>query len=312
MNDSELMAFFVAAAAGMIRCATPVLLATVGECITERGGIMNLGLEGVMLAGALTSVIVCYFTQSLALAVLAAVLVGLLIGFIHGVICIRFQANQVAAGIALTILLTGITAFFGVNFVGKTIPSMSALKIPVLGDIPVIGPILFNQDPLVYLSYFIVPAAAFLITSTRFGLSARAVGEDPRAAAAQGISVKRVRYLATMLGAALAALGGAYLSLVYAQGWVENVTQGRGWIAVGLVMFASWNPYKAMVGAYIFGIAISLQLRLQAAGSDVSPYLLGIMPYILVITAMAVSSTVSRRKTQSYPAALGVSYAEQS
>lgn len=308
MNDS--VAFYVAVAAGMIRCATPVLLAAVGECITERAGVLNLGLEGIMLAGALTGVAVSYCTHNIILAIAAAVAVGALIGLLHGFICIRLGANQVAAGIALTILLTGVTGLFGVEFVGKTITSVSTWKIPFLSSLPIAGPVFFEQDPIVYLCFLIVPAAYLLLNKTSFGLALKATGEEPRAACAAGIDVARTRYLATMIGASLAALGGAYLSLVYAQGWIENITSGRGWIALGLVMFATWNPYKALVGAYIFGLAVSLQLRLQAAGTDVSPYLLGMLPYLLVIVAMAISSR-SRKKIQSHPTALGVPYAEQ-
>lgn len=308
---SESIPFYIAVAAGMIRCATPVLLATVGECITERSGILNLGLEGTMLCGALTAVVVSYATHNAALAVAAALLVGAAIGLLHALVCIKFQANQVATGIAFTILLSGITAFFGMEFVGKPIQSITSVKIPGLSDIPFVGPVFFNQDSLVYACYLIVPLAYWLLNHTRFGLSLRAAGEEPRAAAAAGVHVNRVRFIATMLGASLAALGGAYLSLVYAQGWIENITAGRGWIAVGLVMFAAWNPWKALVGAYLFGLAISLQLRLQAAGSDVSPYLLGMLPYLVVISAMAFSSALARKKTQSAPSALGVPYAGQ-
>ena len=307
----ESLPFYVAVAAGMIRGATPVLLAAVGECLTERAGVLNLGLEGIMLAGALSAVVVSYSTHSAALGILAAMLVGVVVGLVHGVICIRFHANQVAAGIALTILLNGLTAFFGANFVGKTISSLSSVKIAGLSDIPIAGAIFFNQDPLVYLCYALVPAAYWLINQTRFGLSLKAVGEDPRSAAAAGIDVMLVRYLCTMLGASLAALGGAYLSLVYAQGWTENITAGRGWIALGLVMFATWNPWKTLIGAYLFGLAVSLQLRLQAAGSDISPYLLGMLPYLIVITAMALSSIMARRKFKSCPIALGIPYIEQ-
>ncbi len=309
MTDS--MPFYIAVAAGMIRCATPVLLAAVGECITERAGVLNLGLEGIMLAGALSAVIVSYSTHNVVLAIVVALLVGALIGLLHALICIKFQANQVASGIAFTIFLSGITAFFGADFVGKPIQSISAIKIPGLSDIPVIGPILFNQDLLVYLCYVIVPVTYWLINQTRFGLSLRAAGEEPRAAAGAGINVKRVRYISTMLGASLAALGGAYLSLVYAQGWIENLTAGRGWIAVGLVMFAAWNPWRAMIGAYLFGLAISLQLRLQAAGSDVSPYLLGMLPYLLVISAMSLTAMMTKNKPKSAPTALGIPYTEQ-
>jgi simple sugar transport system permease protein len=309
---SENIPFFVAVAAGMIRCATPVLLATIGECVTEKAGIFNLGLEGIMLSGALTAVVVSFNTQSPLLALFAATAVGLLLGLLHALICIKFQANQVASGIAMTIFLGGVTAFFGANYVGKSIPSISQIKVPGLGDLPVVGQIFFNHDPLVYFCYVMVPLTYWLINHTRFGLSMRAVGVDPRSAAASGINVRQVRYLATMLGAALAALGGAYLSLVYAQGWIENIVAGRGWIAVGLVIFATWNPWKALVGAYLFGLAVSLQLRLQAAGSDISPYLLGMLPYLLVIAVMAITAILAKGKSQGQPTALGIPYTEQS
>lgn len=306
------MPFFVAVAAGMIRAATPVLFAAVGECITERSGILNLGLEGAMLCGALSAVAVACLTNNAWLGVLAALMAGILVGFFHALICIRYKANQVAVGIAMTILLSGITAYLGADFVGKPTASLSVFKLPLLGDIPCIGPIFFNQDPLVYICYLVVPLAYFLIRQTAFGLSLRACGEDPRAAAASGVSVAKIRLFSTLLGSSLAALGGAYLSLVYAQGWTENITVGRGWIALGLVMFAAWNPYRAQLGAYLFGLAISLQLRLQANGSDVSPYLLGMLPYLIVIFAMALSGAVSAKRPGSVPSALGVPYVEQS
>jgi simple sugar transport system permease protein len=309
MTDS--VPFIIAVAAGMIRSATPVLLATVGECLTERAGIFNLGLEGIMLAGALTSVVVSFYTQNVVLALAAALLVGIILGFLHGVMCIKLQANQVATGIAVTIFLNGITAFFGADYVGKSITSISSIKVPVLADLPFVGGIFFNHDPLVYFCYLVVPLSYWLLIHTRFGLSLRAVGEDPRSAAAAGINVRLIRYLATMIGAALAALAGAYLSLVYAQGWIENITAGRGWIAVGLVMFATWNPWKALIGACLFGLAVSLQLRLQASGSDMSPYLLGMLPYFMVIAAMTISAIITKGKIQGQPAALGVPYVEQ-
>ena len=308
---TDAMPFAIAVAAGMVRSATPVLLASIGECITERSGILNLGQEGIMLAGALTAVAVSYSTHNPLLAIAAAMFVGSLVGLLHAFICIRFQANQVATGIAFTILLSGVTAFFGADFVGKPIQSVSTLEIPFLHLIPWLGAVFFDQDPLVWACYFLVPYTYWLINGTRFGLSLRAAGEDPRAAAAAGINVKRVRYLSTMFGASLTALGGAYLSLVYAQGWIESITAGRGWIAVGLVMFAAWNPYRAMLGAYLFGLALSLQLRLQAAGSDVSPYLLGMLPYVLVISVLAISASIGRNKRKNAPTALGIPYAQQ-
>lgn len=308
---SDTVPFYIAVAAGMIRCSTPVLLASVGECITEKAGVMNLGLEGIMLAGALSAVMVSCHTHSIALSLMIAVITGLALSFLLAVMCLKFEANQVASGIALTIFLSGITAYFGGDYVGKSITSISAVKIPLLSDLPVFGSVLFEQDVLVYFCFIVVPLAHWLIYHGRFGLALRSVGQDPRSAAAAGINVMRVRLTAMLIGGALAALAGAYLSLVYAQGWVENITAGRGWIAVGLVMFAGWSPWRALAGSYLFGLAVSLQLRMQAAGSDISPYLLGMLPYFLVISVMAVSSLLCRGKIQGQPAALGIPYSEQ-
>ncbi len=305
------LSFVIAVLAGTIRSATPVLYATVGECITERSGIINLGLEGIMLTGALTAVVVSYETGSVAAGLAAALVAGVALGLLHAILCIEFKANQIATGIAVTMLGCGLTAFFGASYVGKTISGVDNIKLPGLSDLPIAGPIFFDHDPLVYFTYALIPAAAFLIYRTRFGLSLRAVGMEPEAAASAGISVRRIRYLATACGAALAALGGAYLSLVYAQGWLENMTVGRGWIAVGLVMFAAWSPWRALLGAYLFGGAISLQLRMQAAGADVSPYLLGMVPYLVVIAVLVMSARASRKARSEYPTALGMAYSEQ-
>ena len=303
--------FLIAVAAGMIRSATPVLYATLGEIITERSGILNVGLEGIMLIGAFTSVAVTYNTQSVVLGLLAAALAGLLLGLFHALLCIRFHANQVGAGIAMTIFGMGLSAYLGMDYVGKQINTLGTCKIPFLSNLPVFGPIFFSHDILVYLTYLLVPFLAFIINKTRLGLTLRAVGEEPRAAAAAGIKVEQARYIATAIGASLAGLGGAYLSLAYAQGWSENITAGRGWIAVGLVLFASWNSFRALLGAYLFGGAISLQLRLQAAGLDVSPYLLGMLPYVLVILVLSISTARRRNMPTGAPTALAQPYAAQ-
>lgn len=205
----------------------------------------------------------------------------------------------------------GLSAYLGIPYVGKQIETIGVCKIPILSDLPVIGPIFFAHDFLVYGTFLLVPLLAFIINRTRLGLSLRAVGEEPQSAAAAGINVEAVRYIATAIGAALAGLGGAYLSLVYAQGWSENITAGRGWIALGLVLFASWDPWKAVLGAYLFGGAISLQLRLQAAGSDVSPYLLGMIPYLLVIIVLSIGTARRRKTPVGAPTALGLPYIPQ-
>jgi simple sugar transport system permease protein len=303
--------FFVAVAAGTIRSATPVLYATLGEIITERSGVLNLGLEGIMLMGALTSVVVTFETNQVALGLLAALAVGAVMGLLHALLCVHLKANQVGAGIAMTIFGTGLSAYLGIPYVGKQIQNIAAIKLPVLGDLPIIGPIVFSQDILVYATYILVPAIWILIYRTKLGLTMRAVGEEPHSAAAAGINVERTRYMCTACGAALAAIGGAYLSLVYAQGWSENITAGRGWIAVGLVLFASWQPFKALLGAYLFGGAISLQLRLQAAGADISPYVLGMVPYLLVIAVLTIGAVRQRKMPVGAPTALGTPYISQ-
>jgi ABC-type uncharacterized transport system permease subunit len=303
--------FFVAVAAGMVRSATPVLYATLGEILTERSGILNVGLEGIMLVGACTSVMVTFQTNSVFLGVLAALATGALLGLFHALMCIYFKANQVATGIAMTIFGAGLSAFLGASYVGKQIQNIGPFQLPFLSNIPIVGPIFFSHDILVYGTYLLVPLLALFLYRTRWGLSLRAAGESPHAAAAAGIRVELVRYIATMCGAALAGLGGAYLSLVYAQGWTENITAGRGWIAVGLVLFALWDPVRALIGSYIFGGAISLQLRLQAAGSDISPYLLGMVPYVLVILVLSVSTARQKKTATGAPTALGVPYIPQ-
>jgi simple sugar transport system permease protein len=303
--------FFVAVAAGMIRSATPVLYATLGEIITERSGILNVGLEGIMLVGACTSVIVTFQTGNAVLGLVAALVSGGVLGLFHAFMSIYFKANQVATGIAMTIFGAGLSAFLGASYVGKQIQNIGPCKVPVLGDLPIVGPIFFSHDVLVYGTYILVPVLAVFLYRTRWGLSLRAVGESPNSAAAAGINVEVVRYVATICGAALAGLGGAYLSLVYAQGWTENITAGRGWIAVGLVLFALWDPWRAVLGAYLFGGAISLQLRLQAAGSDISPYLLGMVPYILVIIVLTIGTARQKKAPLGAPSALGLPYVQQ-
>jgi simple sugar transport system permease protein len=300
--------FIVAVLAGAVRSGTAVLYAAAGEVITERSGIINLGLEGIMLVGAVSGIAIASITGSPFIGISAAFVGGGLLGLVHAILSIRFQANQIASGIVLTILGGGLSAFFGIAYVGKQINSFSAVKIPFLGDIPFIGSIFFNHDIMVYGTYILIPLLAFLLYKTKLGLAIRAVGEDPDSASAAGIRVSHVRYFATIFGAALAGMGGAYLSLVYAQGWIENMTAGRGLIAVGLVLFAGWDPLKAMFGAYLFGGAQSLELRLQAIGTDISPYILGMIPYLLIIIVFTIGTIRQRKVNTGSPTALGLPY----
>jgi general nucleoside transport system permease protein len=303
MNDS--MPFALALSAGMVRCATPVLFAVLGEIVTEQSGVINLGVEGIMLAGALTGVITCVVTGNAYLAVAAAMFIGAVLGAWHAFLCVTLKANQIASGIALTILGTGLTGLIGSYYVGQAISGLRILPIPGLELIPCIGPVLFQQDILVYISFLMVPAIWFFIYRTQAGLALQSAGSDPAAASNAGIRVARVRFGATIFGGALAALGGAYLSLVLTEGWTEGMTAGRGLVAVGLVMFAGWNPWRGMVGAYLFGLAISLQLRLQTTGISISPYLLGMGPYFLVIGALVISAWRGRLNNIRIPLALG-------
>lgn len=304
-------AFIIAVAAGAVRSGTPVLLAALGEVVTERSGIINLGLEGVMLMGAWSGVAVTLHSGNSTLGIIAALAVGAILGLLHAFACVHFNANQVACGIAVTLLGGGLSAFLGIAYVGKKIAAVHAFPLPVLADIPVIGPILFSHDILVYVAYLLVPITAVLLNHTRLGIAIHAIGESPNAAANAGIRVEFLRYLSTALGGALAGLGGAYLSLVDTQGWVEYMTAGRGLIAVGLVIFAAWSPSKAMLGAAIFGGATSLQLRLQAAGSEVSPYVLNMVPYLLVIVVLVAATVRMGRTRGGMPAGLGKVYVRQ-
>jgi ABC-type uncharacterized transport system permease subunit len=303
--------FAIALAAGTIRSGTPVLYAALGEVVTERSGIVNLGLEGIMLIGAWVAVAVSFTTGQVWLALLAALFAGALLGLMHGVLCIQLRANQMATGVAMTIFGSGVSAYFGIPYVGKKIAALSTFSPPVLGTMPMIGPAFFSHDILVYCSYALVPLVAGLLFRTRLGLSIIAAGHDPHAAAAAGVRVEAVRYFSTCFGAALAGVGGAYLSLVFAQGWVENITVGRGLIAVGLVIFARWNPWRSVLGAWLFGGSTALQLRLQAMGTDVSPYLLGMIPYLLVGTVLVGSSIRRRGAQEGAPAALAGTYIPQ-
>ena len=297
--------FLVAVLAGGIRAAIPLYYAALGEVFCERAGIINLGLEGLMLVGCVVAVIIDYHTGSVVLSIMGAMLVSSLFSSIHAVLSIRLRANQIAAGIAMIILGTGVSSFIGVGYVGKKIAGVSRLDIPFLGDIPFIGPIFFQHDIIIYFAYLLLPVSWYLMYKTSFGLQVRAVGDDPRAAARSGINVNRVRFTTVLIGGAFCGLAGAYLSLAYTQLWVENMVAGRGLIALALVIFAVWNPFRVAVGAFLFGSIGSLQLRLQAAGYDISPYLLSSLPYIFTIIVLVYASGKMRVLNTGIPRALG-------
>jgi ABC-type uncharacterized transport system permease subunit len=289
-----------------IRSGTPILYATLGEILTEKAGVLNLGLEGLMLLGAFSGFSATMVTGNPWIGLLAALCVGMAVSALHAFLCVTMGANQVVSGLAITMFGTGMSALLGKAYVGETIRGIGVLPIPLLEKIPLLGPVFFKHDPLVYFSYILVALACWFISSTRWGLTLRAVGENPRAVDAAGLSVTRLRYAYTMLGGGLAALGGAYLSVVYTQMWVEMMTAGRGWIAVALVIFGIWNPLRAAFGSYLFGGVGALQLRIQAAGTTIPAPLLLMLPYILTIVVLV---GISIRKGKGIllgaPAALG-------
>ncbi len=300
-----------------MRAGASLVYATVGEIYAERSGILNLGLEGMMLMGAVSSFAVAYYTGSLLLAVLMAMFVGGLLALTHAFLTVTMRANQVVSGLSITLFGSGLASFLGQRLgpaenshylVGLVGPKFTPIAVPGLSELPLIGPI-FNQDPLTYALYLLVPAAWFYLYKTRAGLELRAVGENPRTADAMGVDVVKVRYLYTTLGGMLTGLGGAHLSLAYTPGWSENITGGRGWIVIALVIFAMWNPARAVLGALLFGGINAVQFRLQAAGTNIPAAYLNMLPYIttiVVLVAMTWWEALSKRIGA--PAALGKPY----
>lgn len=298
------IAILIPLLAATVQAGTPVLFATLGEIVTEKAGVLNLGVEGIMLVGALGAFVTARYTGSPMLGLLAGAFAGALIASLHGVVCLWFQGNQVVSGLALTILGTGLANYLGTAFVGLSAPGFVPVDLPLLSAIPVLGPVLFSHDPLVYLSFLVPPMLWLLFTKTRFGLSLRSVGEYPAAASAAGINVLWYRWIGIWGGGALMGIGGAYLSLAYTHLWTPNLTGGRGWIAVALVIFAFWRPGRAVFGAYLFGGIMALQLRLQASGTTLPSSLLLMLPYLLTIVVLVISSW--RQSSSEAPAALGV------
>ena len=290
--------------AATVQSGTPILYATLGEIVTEKSGILNLGVEGMMLVGALSAFWVSQVTGNPWLGFLAGGTFAALFSLIHAIVCLVFQGNQVVSGLALTILGTGMANFLGTPLIGSKAAGFFQTPIPGLSALPVLGPIFFSQDVLVYLS-FLVPAAIWLfLRYTRWGLALRAAGEYPRAVNAAGLSIMFYRTMGIALGGFLVGLGGAYLSLAYTHIWTNGITAGRGWIAVALVIFAFWRPERAVLGAYLFGGVMAFQLRFQAMGTDIPSSLLLMLPYLLTVIVLALASR--RSSGRDAPAWLGV------
>ena len=300
MNTALIIPLLAAA----IQSGTPILYATLGEILTEKSGVLNLGVEGMMITGALAAFVTAQMTGQPALAFLVAGLVGAAVGGIHAVVCLWFLGNQVVSGLALTIFGLGLANYLGTPLIGQSAPGFNKLALPFLHELPILGPVLFQQDVLVYVAILLVPLLWLFLEKSRWGLHLRAVGEHPEAAAAAGISVLRYRWIGILGGGALVGFGGAYLSLAYTHLWTNGLSAGRGWIAVALVIFAFWRPGRALLGAYLFGGVMAFQLRLQAVGTHLPSSLLLMLPYGLTVAVLVFASWKNRQTAA--PAALGV------
>ncbi|MGF1619778.1 MAG: ABC transporter permease [Rhodomicrobiaceae bacterium] len=293
---------------GIIIAATPLVFASIGELVVEKSGVLNLGVEGMMIVGAIAGFAATIETGSFIAGITAAALAGALIAFLFAVLTQTLLANQVATGLALTMFGLGLAALLGQGYSGQSAPDFPHLYIPGLTDLPVIGPLIFGQDGLVYLSFVLVAAVSWFLYRTRTGLIIRAIGENHDAAHAIGYSVVAYRYAALLFGGACAGLGGAYLSIVQTPLWVENMTAGRGWIALALVVFAAWRPWRALFGAYLFGGITIIQLHSQALGLEVEPQLLAMLPYLATIIVLVLISHDAIRARLNAPAHLGKTF----
>jgi simple sugar transport system permease protein len=291
----------------VITASTPLLIAAIGELVVERSGVLNLGVEGMMIMGAAAGIAAAITTGSSAFGVLAAILAGMAMAAVFAFLTLGLATNQVAAGLALAIFGLGLSGVIGAPFVGVQRAGIGKIEVPVLSDIPFLGPILFHQDPFVYASFALVAGVAWFMWRTKAGLVLRACGESHASAHALGYPVLRIRLLAVLFGGACAGLAGAYHSLVYTPFWTSGMTGGRGWIALAIVVFASWLPWRAAIGAYLFGGITILQLHAQSAGVPVPSQLLSAMPYLITILVLVLIMGL-RRGGAAGPAALGTPF----
>ncbi|MBX3570268.1 MAG: ABC transporter permease [Rhizobiaceae bacterium] len=285
--------------------ATPLLIAALGELVVERSGVLNLGVEGMMVMGAVCGFAGAALTGSAWLGVVAGILAGAVFSLLFAFLTLSIATNQVATGLSLTILGLGLSGMIGESFVGSAGLRLPSLHLPGLSDIPLVGKLLFGQDPIFYMSIALTAGVIWFLFRTRTGLTLRSIGDNHSSAHALGIPVIRYRYLAVMFGGACAGLAGAHLSLVYTPQWVENMTAGRGWIALALVVFASWRPLRVLAGAYLFGAVTIGQLHAQALGLGIPSQLLSSLPYLATVVVLVLISRNRRLTMMNTPASLG-------
>ncbi len=303
--DTHLVQQVLVAAIG---AGTPFVYAALGELVVEKSGVLNLGVEGMMLVGAITGFIAKAKSGSLALAVLAGMGSGAVLAALFGLLTLVLMANQVASGLALTIFGVGLSAFLGLHYTNIALPDIPALRIPLLPDIPVLGPVLFAHDVLIYGSVLLYVAVSWFLYRSRPGLVLRGIGEAPHSAHALGYNVIGIRFLAVLFGGAMAGLGGVYLSVAYTPMWVEDMVAGRGWVSLALVVFATWRPARVLAGAYLFGGITIAQFHVQGLGIAIPSQLLSMLPYIATIIVLVLISRDQRTIRLHSPAALGLTY----
>ena len=289
----------------IITASTPLLLAAIGELVVERSGVLNLGIEGMMVMGAVCGFAAAHLTDSAWVGVLAATFAGIATSLLFGLLTQTLMTNQVATGLAITLLGLGLSGLIGSGFVGLPGVKLANVSIPWLSDLPYVGRLVFGQDPLVYISIALTIGVAYVLNHTRMGLIIRAVGQNHASAHALGYRVVAVRYACIAFGGATSGLAGAYLSLVYTPQWIENMTAGRGWIALALVVFSTWLPARLAAGAYLFGGVWILGLYAQGMGVDIPSQLLSSLPYGATILALVIISTNRRLSLINTPASLG-------
>jgi simple sugar transport system permease protein len=306
MENSILIAIVFAT----IVAGTPLLIVALGELITERSGVLNLGAEGMMAVGAITGFATAHATGSAVLGVLAAMGSGILMSGIFAYLVLTLLANQVASGLALAIFGVGLSAFVGKPYESATLPAVPPLKIPGLSEIPLIGPALFSQQWLVYFSWVLLAGVIWFLFRMRAGLVLRVIGESPSSAHAIGYPVIRIRYFATMFGGAMAGIGGAFLSIFHTPLWVEGMVSGRGWIALALVVFATWRPLRVLAGAYLFGGVLIAQLFVQGSGTqiEIPSQFLSMLPYIATIVVLVLIARNANTIRLNSPVSLGQPY----
>ncbi|PWR00686.1 ABC transporter permease [Leucothrix pacifica] len=289
----------------IITAATPLLFAALGELITEKSGVLNLGVEGMILAGAVCGFAAVHFSGSASFGVVAGAAAGALLSLIFAALVLGFQASQVATGLALTIFGVGLSALIGQDLVGVAYDGLPKVAIPFLSDLPLIGEVFFKHDVLVYVSLLMVPLVWWFLTYSRAGLVLRAVGDSHDAAHAMGYPVVRIRLFAILFGGAMSGIAGAYLSLAYSPMWIENMSAGRGWIALALVVFATWRPWRVLLGAYLFGGISILQLHAQAMGIGIPSQVMSMLPYLVTILVLVLISRDQNKIKLNSPACIG-------